>query len=174
MRMAHTKQRILCIEDDRETAALLAEELVERGFSVSLAADGDEGLAAIERELPDLILCDICMPRLSGFEVLQRLAARGAPFDKVAFIFLTALTDRDAELEGRRLGAGDFIAKPIDFDALAAIVMARLATVVGRDTGAKVAMLGSRKAEAPSRAGAITMDRSLTGSWASIGRSSRR
>jgi DNA-binding response OmpR family regulator len=171
--MARSKQRILCIEDDRETAALLAEEFVERGFTVSLARDGDEGLAAIERELPDLILCDICMPRLSGLEVLQRLAARGAPFDQVAFIFLTALTDRDTELKGRRLGAEDYITKPIDLDALAAMVTARLATAAKDAAGAKVVAPGNPKAEATSRAGAITVDRSRAGSWPSIDRSSR-
>src|SRR2546421_80761 len=54
--MAEARKKILCIEDDRETAALIAEELVERGYEVSIAHDGREGLAAILRQMPDLVL----------------------------------------------------------------------------------------------------------------------
>jgi DNA-binding response OmpR family regulator len=73
--MAETRKRILCIEDDRETAALIAEELVERGFEVSVAHDGRMGLAAILKNMPDLVLSDISMPAMSGFELLERLTA---------------------------------------------------------------------------------------------------
>src|SRR5208337_4143029 len=65
--------KIICIEDDRETAALIAEELNERGFEVTIAHDGQEGLAAILRIKPDLVVSDICMPLMSGFEMLERL-----------------------------------------------------------------------------------------------------
>ena len=65
--MAEARKKILCIEDDRETAALIAEELVERGYEVSIAHDGREGLAAILRQMPDLVLSDISMPVMSGF-----------------------------------------------------------------------------------------------------------
>src|SRR6516162_10151163 len=71
--MAHARNKILCVEDDRETAALIAEELVDRGFEVSVAHSGQEGLIAILRDRPDLVLCDISMPVMSGFEVLERL-----------------------------------------------------------------------------------------------------
>ena len=54
--MARTRKKILCIEDDRDTAALIAEELVERGFEVSIAHNGQEGLLAILKEKPDLVL----------------------------------------------------------------------------------------------------------------------
>ena len=54
--MAEPRKRVLCIEDDRETAALIAEELVERGFEVSVAHDGRTGLAAILKNMPDLVL----------------------------------------------------------------------------------------------------------------------
>ena len=71
--MADARRKILCIEDDRETAALIAEELVDRGFDVSVAFDGQEGLLAIMKATPDLVLCDISMPFMTGFEVLERL-----------------------------------------------------------------------------------------------------
>src|ERR1700747_1888980 len=61
-RVTETRKKILCIEDDRETAALVAEELVDRGFAVTVAHDGREGLAAILKIMPDLVLSDISMP----------------------------------------------------------------------------------------------------------------
>ena len=123
------RKRILCIEDDRETAALITEELADRGFAVSVAHDGREGLAAILRQTPDLVLCDISMPFMSGFDVLERLTEIAPGFGYMPFVFLTALADRENELKGRRLGADDFITKPVDFDVLVAIVTARLARV---------------------------------------------
>jgi PleD family two-component response regulator len=65
--MAHARKKVLCVEDDRETATLIAEELVERGFEVRIAHNGQEGLLAILEDKPDLVLCDISMPIMSGF-----------------------------------------------------------------------------------------------------------
>ena len=78
--MADSKKKILCIEDDRETAALIAEELLDRGYDVTVAHDGREGLAAILRTMPDLVLSDISMPAMSGFELLERLTALAPRF----------------------------------------------------------------------------------------------
>src|ERR1700741_2291370 len=127
--MTEERTKILCIEDDRETAALIAEELLDRGYDVSIAHDGREGLAAILRVMPDLVLSDISMPAMSGFELLERLTALAPRFANVPFVFLTALTDRDNELKGRQIGADDYVPKPIDFDRLDAIIAARLAGV---------------------------------------------
>jgi len=128
-RMGDDRKRILCIEDDRETAELLSEDLTERGFDVALVHDGSAGLAAILRTHPDLVLCDISMPSMSGFQVLDELAAITPRFRDMPFLFLTALTDRDNELRGRTGGADDYVHKPIDFDVLAAIINSRLARV---------------------------------------------
>src|SRR5579885_1840686 len=124
--MVETRKKILCVEDDRETAALIVEELVERGYAVGVAHDGHEGHTAILKDAPDLVLCDINMPLMSGFELLERLVALAPRFSRMPFVFLTALADRDSELKGRRLGADDYVTKPIDFELLAAIVAARL------------------------------------------------
>src|SRR5579871_5678111 len=124
--MPETRKKVLCIEDDRETAALIAEEVAERGYDVAVAHDGREGLAAILKIMPDLVLSDISMPVMSGFELLDRLVALAPRFSRMPFVFLTALTDRDSELKGRQLGADDYVTKPIDFELLAAIVAARL------------------------------------------------
>ena len=145
--MSETRKRILCIEDDRETAALIAEELVERGFEVSVAHDGRTGLAAILKNMPDLVLSDISMPAMSGFELLERLTALEPRFAKMPFVFLTALTDRDNELKGRQLGADDYVTKPIDFDVLTTIINARLAGVARSELWPKLVQLNDREVE---------------------------
>ena len=145
--MADNRKKILCIEDDHEAAALIAEELVERGYEVTVAHDGREGFAAILRDPPDLVLCDISMPVMSGFELLERLTAIAPRFGKMPFVFLTALTDRDNELKGRQLGADDYVTKPIDFDVLATIITARLAGVARSEIWPKRVQLNDREIE---------------------------
>ena len=145
--MPGLQKKILCIEDDRETAALIAEELIDRGYEVSLAHDGSEGLAAIFKIMPDLVLSDISMPALSGFELLERLVALAPRFSRMPFVFLTALTDRDNELKGRQLGADDYVTKPIDFDVLDAIITARLNGVARTALWPKTTDLNDREIE---------------------------
>jgi DNA-binding response OmpR family regulator len=145
--MTEHRRTILCIEDDRETAALIAEELIDRAFEINLAFDGQEGLAAILGTKPDLVLCDISMPTLSGFGVLERLTSLAPGFGSIPFIFLTALADRDNELKGRQLGADDYITKPIDFDMLSMIINARLAGVARTEIWAKFIELHEREIE---------------------------
>ena len=142
------KKKILCIEDDPEAAALIAEELVERGYEVRVARDGREGFAAILKNMPDLVLSDISMPGMSGFEVLERLTALAPRFRHMPFVFLTALSDRDNELRGRQLGADDYVTKPIDFDVLATIITARLAGVARMELWPKLVDLSDREVEA--------------------------
>jgi DNA-binding response OmpR family regulator len=124
--MSRPPKKILCIEDERDVAALIAEELVERGFEVRLAHDGRNGLSAVLSEVPDLVLCDVSMPLMSGFELLERLAAIAPQLARVPFVFMTALSDRVTELRGRQLGARDYVTKPIDFDVLGAILISQL------------------------------------------------
>jgi DNA-binding response OmpR family regulator len=146
--MAELRKHILCIEDDRETAGLIAEELVDRGFRVSLAFDGEGGFEAILTRQPDLVLSDISMPSLSGFGLLQRLTGMAPRFGSMPFLYLTALSDRENELKGRQLGADDYITKPIDFDILAAIVNARLSRVAREARWPKLVELSDREIEA--------------------------
>jgi DNA-binding response OmpR family regulator len=145
--MPDVQKRILCIEDDRETAALIAEELLDRGYAVTLAHDGREGLAAILKTMPDLVLSDISMPAMSGFELLEQLIGLAPRFAKMPFVFLTALTDRDNELKGRQLGADDYVTKPIDFEVLATIIAARLAGVARTGLWPKLIALNDREVE---------------------------
>ena len=145
--MLEARKTILCIEDDRETAALIAEELVEQGFAVDVAHNGQEGLAAILRQPPDLVLCDISLPFMSGFDVLERLTEIAPGFGYMPFVFLTALTDRENELKGRHLGADDFVRKPVDFDVLVAIVNMRLARALRNDSWPNPVDLSEREVE---------------------------
>jgi DNA-binding response OmpR family regulator len=71
--MAQDSNTLLCIEDEREVAKLIAEEMSDRGFNVLIAHDGHEGLVAILKGIPDLVLCDIGLPDLSGIELLEHL-----------------------------------------------------------------------------------------------------
>jgi DNA-binding NarL/FixJ family response regulator len=135
--MARTGQRsaavhrIVCVEDDQETATLLAEALTELGYAVESARDGETGLAKILAQRPDIVLCDVRMPRMSGFELLEKVRAAGPAFARLPFVFLTALDDRENELAGRRLGADDYLTKPVDFELLGVVVDNRLRRVEG-------------------------------------------
>jgi DNA-binding NarL/FixJ family response regulator len=146
--MVEARRTILCIDDDRAITALVAEDLIARGFEVVVAHDGHEGFVAILKLMPDLVLCDISMPIMSGFEVLERLNALAPRLGHIPFVFLTALADRESELRARRLGADDYVTKPIDFDMLDMIINARLAGVARNEMWPKLAMLNDREIEA--------------------------
>jgi DNA-binding response OmpR family regulator len=127
--MNERRRKVLCVEDDRDTASLICEELVDRGFDVETAYNGRDGLAAILKEPPDLVLSDVGMPGMSGFDLLERLTAMEPRFERMPFVFLTALGDHDSELKGWQLGADDYLTKPVDYDVLAALITARLVRV---------------------------------------------
>ena len=121
--------------------------MIDHGFDVSTAYGGQEGLLAIMKATPDLVLCDISMPTMSGFEVLARLNEFAPRLGRIPFVFLTALADRDNELKGRRLGADDYVTKPIDFERLVFIINARLAGVARTKLLPKPAKLNDREIE---------------------------
>jgi DNA-binding response OmpR family regulator len=141
------RKRILCVEDDLDTASLLCEELLDRGFEVRVAYNGREGLTSILREPPDLVLSDIGMPGMSGFELLERLTSMEPRFETMPFVFLTALGDHDNEIKGWQLGADDYVIKPVDYDVLAALITARLARVARTGIWPKRVGLREREVE---------------------------
>lgn len=108
-------KRIVVIDDEEDVLRIIRAALITRGYAVELAPGGAEGLAAIERERPDLIICDLMMPRVSGLEVLKRLkrmpTAQGVPI-----VILSALgtDDRPPEFWVKMLGVDDFVQKPFD------------------------------------------------------------
>jgi DNA-binding NarL/FixJ family response regulator len=147
MTVSSAGKRIIFIEDTAESAALVAEDLRGRGYSVTIAVDGRAGLGAILESSPDLVLCDINMPGMSGFEVLETLTRIAPQLETMPFVFLTASADRDNELKGRRLGADDYVTKPIDFDILAAIIEARLGRGTRKEILSRKVALNERELE---------------------------
>jgi DNA-binding NarL/FixJ family response regulator len=119
------RARILSIEDDPATAELLVEVLEDEGFQTNVAADGIEGVQKFA-ERPDIILCDVDMPHMSGFGVLSELRKSATKLRAVPFLFITAYGSRESHLHARRLGCDDFISKPLDFELLVEIVRNRL------------------------------------------------
>jgi CheY-like chemotaxis protein len=143
--MVGPRRKILCIEDDYETAALIAEAVTEWGFEPIVSYSGTDGFAEIIKHQPDLVLCDVKLPYMSGFEVLERLNEIAPQFGHIPFVFLTAMVDREDELRGRRLGADDYITKPIDFDVLHTIIKVRLAWVARNEIWPKLTIVNNRE-----------------------------
>jgi DNA-binding NarL/FixJ family response regulator len=124
-----TRQLILCVEDEQRLRANIVEELIEAGYAVLEADDGHTALDLLATNLPDLILCDITMPGMGGYELLRHLRGSRTDLNNVPFVFLTALSDRAAVIEGRTAGADDYLSKPVDFDLMLATIRTRLQQV---------------------------------------------
>lgn len=120
---------ILYIEDESDFREDVAEELEDAGLTVIQACDGEQALSVLATTRPDLILCDITMPGLSGYELLQGLRQSRPDLDDIPFVFLTAQTDPRQVIDGKRAGADDYLVKPIDFDLMLATIEARLTQV---------------------------------------------
>ncbi|TDL74833.1 response regulator transcription factor [Palleronia sediminis] len=121
-----TAPLILCIEDEPSLRDDIAAELTEAGYAVIAAGDAPQALRHLERQRPDLILCDIVMPGMDGHALLAHLRGARPDLDDIPFVFLTALSAREQMIEGRRAGADDYLTKPIDYDLLRAMIAARL------------------------------------------------
>jgi DNA-binding NarL/FixJ family response regulator len=87
------------------------------------------------------------MRGMTGFEILERLTSLAPQFESLPFVFVTALADRDNELRGRRLGADDYVTKPIDFEVLATIIEARLSRVARNEVWSKAVDLNDREVQ---------------------------
>jgi len=142
------RRKILCIDDDKETAALIAEELSACGFDVTTVHSGQDGLLSVMRSTPDLILCDIGMPSINGFELAASLRAIAPRLGNIPFIFLASADERQEEIKGRRLGADDCVTKPIDFDRLVFTIYARILGVARSRLLPRPSNLNDREIEA--------------------------
>jgi DNA-binding response OmpR family regulator len=118
--------KILVVEDDSFLCNLLRISLEKEGYGVRVACDGVEGLEAYNAMPPDLILLDIMMPRMDGFEVCRQLRKRS----DVPIVMLTALNSPDDVVRGFDLGADDFITKPFTFKEVGARIQAILRRVM--------------------------------------------
>lgn len=145
--MIEALKTILCIHADRGIAKLITEKLNDRGFDVLVAHEGHAGFVLILKGIPDLVVCDINLPDMSGFEILERLNELSHRLDRVPFIFLAASSQRLEEVRGRKLGADDYITAPIDFEILEIIINARLAGIARNRIWPKLVKLTDHEAE---------------------------
>lgn len=117
-----TKKHILLIDDDHELAELLVDYLAQQGFIVHCCFDGQAGLEQAYNSKFDLILLDVMMPKLNGFEVLKALGSS----HKTPVLMLTAKGDNNDKVRGLELGADDYLAKPFHHQELLARINAIL------------------------------------------------
>ncbi len=118
--------QILVIDDDGDLRGTVADWLSLAGYDVAEARNGETGLAEILRLRPDLVLCDIGMPGLTGDQLLLQVRAEAPALSRMPFLFLTGRADRDSIVAGHRLGADDYLTKPVDLELLTARVAQRL------------------------------------------------
>lgn len=120
--MTDSRGNILLVDDDRQTRMKLTRILEAQGHAVQAVEGGREALETLATESFDLILLDILMPRVDGFEVLQSLKA-DARLRDVPVIVISALEDAQSEEKCRQLGARAYLTKPVDADLLNASIV---------------------------------------------------
>jgi DNA-binding response OmpR family regulator len=108
------KTKILIVDDEPDVREILQKKLQERGYLVSTAADGVEGMQTALQELPDLILLDVMMPNKDGFSMLKELKANEQT-QKITVVMATAKGQLKDIYYGQDIGATDYLVKPIDF-----------------------------------------------------------
>ncbi|MFO1498246.1 MAG: response regulator transcription factor [Verrucomicrobiota bacterium] len=118
-------KKILVIEDEAETLDNILLMLEMEGFKAISASNGRAGVALAKKEMPDVILCDVSMPELDGYGVLESLRADGAT-TSIPFIFLTARSDKKDLRTGMNLGADDYLTKPASAEEVLAAINTRL------------------------------------------------
>lgn len=114
--------RLLVVEDEKSIAEAIQALLADKGYSVDLVFDGDDGLEYILTGLYDLVLLDIMLPKRSGLSVLKRVREAGL---ETPIIFLTAKSQTYDKVNGLDLGADDYITKPFEADELLARIRLR-------------------------------------------------
>jgi len=105
-------RKILTIEDEKELRETLTDILEVNGYNVFQAADGEEGVKVFKNTAPNLVICDVNMPKMDGLECLEILKTLVPESEFPPFIFLTAKTKEEIVSSGMDLDAVDFIAKP--------------------------------------------------------------
>lgn len=120
-----SKGSILVVDDNLMSLKLLVNILTMEGYQIRPADSGELALAAVAAQPPELILLDILMPEMDGFEVLRRLKAREQS-RMIPVIFLSTATETEQRVQGFKLGAVDFVSKPFQHDELLARVQTHL------------------------------------------------
>ena len=118
--------QLLMIEDDARLARMVADYLAQSGFAVSLAADGQHGLAAVQAGAPDLVILDLMLPDMDGLEVCRRIRALPGALARTPVLMLTAKGDPMDRIIGLEIGADDYLPKPFEPRELLARIRAVL------------------------------------------------
>lgn len=118
-------KKILIVDDDLESVKLIGLMLERRGYDISAAQSGAQALAKVQEDDPDLIILDVMMPDMDGYEVCRRLRASSVTAD-IPIIMFTAKTQLDDKVAGFQAGADDYLTKPVHPDELASHVEAVL------------------------------------------------
>ncbi|AWG23066.1 response regulator [Flavobacterium faecale] len=116
--------KILFIEDEAEIRILVSEFLILLGFEVVEAIDGEDGLEKVRKELPELILCDLMMPKLDGYGFLEQHNC--SQHSHIPVIVMTAMVNLDYELISSKLNVKGYIGKPFNFEQLKQIIKANI------------------------------------------------
>lgn len=144
--MAENRYTVLVVEDEPLISEMISKSLKLEGYRVESAQSGEEGLRKVRDANPDLVLLDVLLPRIDGWDVLTKL--REDPRTKdTPIIMLTALTDEKSKVQGLRGGADDYVTKP--FSALE--LMARVEAVLKR--AERSPQKGSARSQIPARKG---------------------
>ncbi len=131
MEINHSDYKILIVDDVISNVLLLKVLLAKESFNIVTAMNGTEALKAVEKENPDLILLDVMMPDMDGFEVCTRLK-KIPPYNEIPIIFLTALNGVTDIVKGFQVGGNDFISKPFNKEELVIRVTHQLSLVAAK------------------------------------------
>lgn len=131
MQINPSEFKLLIVDDVQSNVLLLKALLGKEGYQIAVAMNGQEALAVVEKENPDLILLDVMMPGMDGFEVAAKLKAQ-EQYKNVPIIFLTALDDTQSIVKGFQLGANDFISKPFRKEELMVRICHQLSLVAAK------------------------------------------
>lgn len=110
--------KVLIVEDESDLLELMSSELEDMGHDVIVAKNGEEALQRVARENPQVILSDINMPKMNGYQFRQELSNKHPHLDKLPFVFVSAYADESDIADGLIAGANHYVTKPIDFNAL--------------------------------------------------------
>ena len=118
--------RVLVVDDEQDAVDLLREFLTAKGYEVLAASNGEEALRKVKEDRPHLILLDVRMPKMSGFEVLKQVREID---HEVGVIMVSAVNEEETGRKALKMGAFDYITKPLDFDYLERILWYKITTM---------------------------------------------
>lgn len=122
MQQQTNRIKVLVVDDEPNIVQFLTMGLANEGYQVFSAADGDAGLAALRAHAPHIVILDVMMPGMDGFEACKRMKE----IQPVAIIMLTAREETENRVRGLHIGADDYMAKPFSFEELLARIHARI------------------------------------------------